>query len=115
VIDINIGSYKDTKNEYMNKKNRSYHGFVDRNYNSFDPLLDYNVECRKCNNYGKIARDCRSSIIKREEYILTKHRKIKQRCGKISKKNKRRKNTDLHFMIKMKGTNGILTMDVQNT
>ena len=38
-----------------------------------------------------------------------------QRCGKGSKKNQRRKNVDLHFMLKMKGNHGTLIVDVQNT
>jgi hypothetical protein len=32
-----------------------------RNYNSFSPLQDYNVECYKCNNYGHKASECRLS------------------------------------------------------
>ena len=40
VRDINKGSYKTTKNYYVRNKTRSSHGFVDRNYNSFYPLLD---------------------------------------------------------------------------
>jgi len=38
-----------------------------------------------------------------------------QRCGKGIKKNKRRKNVDLHFMFKMKGTGETLKVDAQNT
>jgi hypothetical protein len=30
-----------------------------RNYISFSPLQDYNVECYKCNNYGHKASECR--------------------------------------------------------
>jgi hypothetical protein len=29
------------------------------NYNSFSPLETDNVECHKCNNYGRKASDCR--------------------------------------------------------
>jgi hypothetical protein len=47
VRDINKGSYKTTKNDYVSNKTRSSHGFVDRNYNLFSPILDYNVECYK--------------------------------------------------------------------
>jgi hypothetical protein len=36
-------------------------------------------------------------------------------CEKASKKNRRRKNVDFHFMLKMKGTNGTLKVDVQIT
>jgi hypothetical protein len=59
----NIGSYKTSKNDYVIFKTISYHGFVDRNYNSFSPLLDYNIECYKCNKYGHIAHDCIRNII----------------------------------------------------
>ena len=38
-----------------------------------------------------------------------------QRCGKGSKKNRRRKNVDLHCMLKTKEANGTLIVDVQNT
>jgi hypothetical protein len=34
-------------------------------------------------------------------------------CGKGSKKNRRRKNMDLQFMLKINGTNGTLIVDVQ--
>jgi hypothetical protein len=79
VRDRNIGSYKTSKNDYVSNETRSSHRFFDRNYNSFSPLLDYNVESYKCNNYRHIEDDCRSSIIKspkqhREEDVLTKHR-----------------------------------------
>jgi hypothetical protein len=60
----NIGSYKTSNSDYVNNKTKISHGFVDRNYNSFAPLLDYNNEYYKCNNYGHIACDRRSNIIK---------------------------------------------------
>ena len=47
VRDINRCSYKTSKNDYVSNKTRSSHGFVDRNHNSFAPLLDYNIECYK--------------------------------------------------------------------
>jgi len=37
-----------------------------------------------------------------------------QRCGNISKKDKRRKNADLHYMLKTKEANGALIVYVQN-
>jgi hypothetical protein len=46
----------------MNGVNRRYgnnHGFVNRNYNSFSPLIDKNFACYKCNYLGHKARDCR--------------------------------------------------------
>jgi hypothetical protein len=39
------------------------HGFSNINYNSFAPLLDYNIECYKCNNYVDITHYCRRSIV----------------------------------------------------
>jgi hypothetical protein len=73
VQDINKGSYKTIKNDYVSNKTRISHGFLDRNYNSFAPLLDYNVECYKCNKYGHITHDYRSNIINKEEDVLAKH------------------------------------------
>jgi hypothetical protein len=46
----------------MNGVNRRYgnnHGFVNRSYNSFSPLMDKNIACYKCNYLGHKARDCR--------------------------------------------------------
>jgi hypothetical protein len=40
VRDINRGSYKTVNNDFVSNKTKSSHGFVDRNYNSFSPLLD---------------------------------------------------------------------------
>jgi hypothetical protein len=44
---INIGSYKASKNDCVRNKTKISHGFVNRNNNSFSPLLDYNIECYK--------------------------------------------------------------------
>jgi hypothetical protein len=41
-----------------------------RNYNSFSPLQDYNVECYKCNNYGHEASECRLSKYDKRINIL---------------------------------------------
>jgi hypothetical protein len=69
VRDINIVPYKTTKNDYVSNKTRISHGFIDRNYNSFAPLLDYNVECYNCNNYVHITRDRRSNTIKKKMFL----------------------------------------------
>jgi hypothetical protein len=45
------------KNFQRYKKNKN--NVEKRNYNSFSPLKDYNVECQKCNNYGHKASECR--------------------------------------------------------
>jgi hypothetical protein len=44
---INVQRYKN--NRYNTEK---------RNYNSFSPLQNFNIECQKCNNYGHKTREC---------------------------------------------------------
>jgi hypothetical protein len=46
----------------VNGVNRRYgnnHGFVNKIYNSFSPLMDKNIVCYKCNYLGHKARDYR--------------------------------------------------------
>ena len=46
----------------MNGENSRYGNVcrpINRNYNPFDPLMDKNFVCYKCNNLGHKARDCR--------------------------------------------------------
>jgi hypothetical protein len=47
---------------YMNGENSRHENVrrpFNRNYNPFDPLMDQNIVCYKCNNLGHKARDCR--------------------------------------------------------
>jgi hypothetical protein len=47
---------------YMNGENSRYENVrrpFNINYNRFDPLMDQNIVCYKCNNIGHKARDCR--------------------------------------------------------
>jgi hypothetical protein len=44
----NVQRYKN--NKYNTEK---------RNYNSFSPLQNFNIECQKCNNYGHKTSECR--------------------------------------------------------
>jgi hypothetical protein len=47
---------------YMNGENSRYENVrrpFNINYNLFDPLMDQNIVCYKCNNLGHKARDCR--------------------------------------------------------
>jgi hypothetical protein len=47
---------------YMNGENSRYEKFCrpfNQNYNPFDPLMDQNIVCYKCNNLGHKARDCK--------------------------------------------------------
>jgi hypothetical protein len=92
VRDRNRGSYKTSKDDYVSNKTRSSHGFANKNYNSFSPLLDYNIECYKCNNYGHIAHYCRSNIVgppkqNKEEDVLSKH---KEEYSKVWKRKQKK-------------------------
>jgi hypothetical protein len=47
---------------YMNGENSRYGNDrrpINRNYNLFDPLIDQNIVCYKCNNLGHKEQDCR--------------------------------------------------------
>jgi hypothetical protein len=59
--------YKTTRNDYIS--NKTTQEFVDINYNPFAPLMNSNVECYKCNNFGHKAHECRSRL----EFHETKH------------------------------------------
>lgn len=64
-------NYRDyVRNDYM----RNRHGYnapkdskaknfhEGRNYNPFAPLIHYNIECYKCNNFGHKFWDCKSVL-----------------------------------------------------
>jgi hypothetical protein len=87
----------------VSNKTRSSHGFVDRNYNSFSPLLDYNVECYKCNNYGHIACDCRSNIIKKEEDVLAKHKEEYTKVWKRKQEEQKKEECGLALYAQNEG------------
>jgi hypothetical protein len=92
----------------VSNKTKISHGFVDRNYNSFSPLLDYNIECYKCNNYGHIACDCRSNIIKspkqnKEEDVLTKHREEYTKVWKRKQEEPKKEECGLAMYAQDKG------------
>jgi hypothetical protein len=109
VRNINRGPYKTSKDDYVSNKTISSHGFANINYNSFAPLLDYDIECYKCNNYGHIARDCRSNIIKspkqnREEDVLTKHREEYTRVWKRKQEEPKKEECGLAMYAQDKGS-----------
>jgi hypothetical protein len=92
----------------VSNKTRSSHGFVDINYNSFAPLLDYNTECYKCNNYGHKAHDYRSNIIKypkqnMEEDVLTKHREEYTKVWKMKQEEPKKEECGLAMYVQEKG------------
>jgi hypothetical protein len=108
VRNINRGSYKTSKEDYMSNKTKSSHRFANINSNSFAPLLDCNIEFYKCNNYGNIARDCRSSIINyskqnREEDVLTKHREEYTRVWKRKQEESKKEEYGLARYAQNKG------------
>jgi hypothetical protein len=55
------------KESYMRDNNRDTYGFSRINYNSFSPLLNYNIICYNCNNYGHIAKFCRNDFRKNKK------------------------------------------------
>jgi hypothetical protein len=106
VRDRNRGSYKTSKDDYVSNKTRSSHGFANINYNSFSPLLD--IECYKCNNYGHIAHDCRSNMIKspkqnKEEDVLTKHREEYTRVWKRKQEEPKKEECGLALYAQNEG------------
>ena len=51
------------RNGYNAPKNTKDVNFLDgRNYNSFTPFLDHNIECYRCNNFGHKSHDSRSVL-----------------------------------------------------
>jgi hypothetical protein len=75
------------RGSYMRNNNRDTHGFSRRNYNSFSPLLNYNIICYNCNNYGHIAKFYRSDFRKnqKEEATTIMERNQEQREQKKEK------------------------------
>jgi hypothetical protein len=55
---------------YMNGENSRYGNFhrpIKKNYHPFDPLMDQNIVCYKCNNLGHKECDCRE--MKEDNYM----------------------------------------------
>ena len=52
-----------------------------RNYNSFSPLQDYNMECLKCNNYGHEASECRFSKYVKEINIPNNKKSMEEKAS----------------------------------
>jgi hypothetical protein len=70
---------------YENNKNNA----EKRNYSSFSPLQDFNIECQKCNNYGHKASECRFpkySIKASISNIKENYKKIWRRKDKVQRK-----------------------------
>jgi hypothetical protein len=107
--DRNRGSYKTSKNYHVRNETKSSHWFVDKNYNSFSPLLYYNTKCYKYNNYGHKAHDCRSNIIKfpkqnKEEDVLTKHREEYTKVWKRKPEESKKGECELEMYAQDKGS-----------
>jgi hypothetical protein len=54
----NINDYGYPRNNHVNSRSGNAYGYVNKNYNPFDPLMDQNIICYKCNNLGHKAQDC---------------------------------------------------------
>jgi len=59
--EIQCKSYRKYKPRNVQRYENNKDNAERRNYNSFSPLQDYNIECYKCNNYGHKASKCRLS------------------------------------------------------
>jgi hypothetical protein len=55
----NINDYGYPRDNHVNNRSGNAYGSINKNYNPFDPLMDQNIVCYKCNNLGHKARDCR--------------------------------------------------------
>jgi hypothetical protein len=55
-------SYENPKNHYEENYPRNPHEAFEKNYNSFG-ALGHEIECYICNNFGHIAKNCRSDLI----------------------------------------------------
>jgi hypothetical protein len=71
----NIQRYKN--NNYMTEK---------RNYNLFSPLQNFNIECKKCNNYGHKTRECRLPMQSLKTNPNRQNKKTWKRKSEVSNK-----------------------------
>lgn len=55
-------SYENPKNYYEGTYGKKPSDIFNINYNNFG-ALSYEIECYKSNNFGNIARTCRSNLI----------------------------------------------------
>jgi hypothetical protein len=53
----NINDYGYPRNNHVNNRPGNAYGYVNINYNPFDPLMDQTIICCKCSNLGHKARD----------------------------------------------------------
>jgi len=74
-----ICNYARSKNDYgfeiNDHRSRNVHGSTNKNYNPFEPLMNQNIVCYKCNNLGHKAWDYRlvkenAPIIKTEKSVM---------------------------------------------
>jgi hypothetical protein len=65
---------------YKNNKNNT----EKRNYNSFSPLQNFNVECQRCNNYDHITNKCRLST--KTNILNYKDKKVWRRKSEVQNK-----------------------------
>ena len=70
----NINDYGYPKDNHVNNRSRNAQGIVKKNYNPFDPPMDHNIVCYKCNNVGHKASNCID--MKEDAYIIKKEKSV---------------------------------------
>jgi hypothetical protein len=56
---VHCKAYGQYNNRNVQRYKNNRYNTEKRNYNSFSPLQNFNIECQKCNNYGHKTRECR--------------------------------------------------------
>jgi hypothetical protein len=56
---IHCKAYGQYNNRNVQRYKNNRYNTEKRNYNSFTPLQNFNIECKKCNNYGHKTKECR--------------------------------------------------------
>jgi hypothetical protein len=73
-------TYHKSVQKYGHRNNKSSRNQRSRNYNSFSQLLNYNIKCYKCNNYGHKASNYKllESTVKTNtsNFLKEKHKNI---------------------------------------
>ena len=63
-------------NGFNSRNNQTKIKRVGRNYNSFSPLQNLNIECFKCHSYGHKASNCRLMKISEKPKLIKEKKKL---------------------------------------
>jgi hypothetical protein len=92
--------YNTTGNDYL--CNKTSHEFAEKNYNSFSLLMNSNVECYKCINYGHKSHECRNILkyigknMKQKSYTNNKEGNTRVWKKKLDQQKGEENNLALH-------------------